>query len=248
MTAALPDYDGRWALFLDIDGTLLDHADTPGAVRVEPSVMDFLERWRQQAGGALALISGRGIADIDRLFQPLKLAVAGQHGAERRDAAGRLQRHAVADGGLRDAAGRIAALAARHPGLVFEDKGLNLALHYRLAPQMEGEVERLVKSLAAKLGDRFELQSGKMVWEIKPSRVDKGTAIAEFTREAPFIGRTPVFIGDDLTDELGFLVVNELGGHSVKVGPGPTEAHWRLRDAAAVRDWLAGLAGAAAPG
>jgi trehalose 6-phosphate phosphatase len=240
-SAALPAADGRWALFLDIDGTLVDHAPTPGAVHVEPRVMQFLDRWPEKHDGALALISGRGLVDIDRLLQPLVLPAAGQHGAERRDAAGRLHRYAAGQDALPRAAARLARLAARHPGLVLEDKGLNLALHYRLAPEMEGEVEGLIKTLARELGDRFELQSGKMVWEIKPRGIDKGTAIAQFMAEPPFIGRTPVFMGDDLTDEFAIVRVNELGGHSIKVGPGPSAARWRLANAAAVRDWLCQL-------
>jgi trehalose 6-phosphate phosphatase len=238
----LPPYDGRWALFLDIDGTLVDHAATPDAVHVDPRVVEFLERLRDRNEGALALVSGRAIGDIDRLFHPHVFAASGQHGVERRDAAGRLHVHAVGGQALRFAAERVAALTAKHPGLVFEDKGQNLALHYRLAPEMEGEVKALFDALAHDLGASFELQSGKMVCELKPSGLDKGTAIAEFMREPPFAGRTPVFIGDDLTDEHGIAMVNRLGGHSIKVGPGASEARWRVPDAESVRVWLAGLA------
>jgi len=240
----LPSYDGCWALFLDIDGTLIDHAPTPDAVHIDARVKDFLVRLQDANDGALALVSGRAIADIDRLFQPLRFPAAGQHGVERRDAAGRLHRHSVDEDGLRRAAERVAELTARHPGLVFEDKGLNLALHYRLAPEMEQEVHALFRSLAAQMGDQYTLQWGKMVCELKPSGYDKGTAIAEYMAEPPFIGRTPVFIGDDLTDEFGIARVNQLGGHSVKVGPGPSGARWRAPSAEAVRVWLAGLAGA----
>jgi trehalose 6-phosphate phosphatase len=242
MTGSLPSYDGRWALFLDIDGTLVDHAPTPDAVHVDPRVLEFLERLRDRNEGALALVSGRAIGDIDRLLKPHVFAASGQHGVERRDVDGRLHLHAVAGEELRRAAERVARLTSRHEGLVFEDKGQNLALHYRLAPEMESEVKTLFNNLAAELGDRFELQNGKMVCELKPRGLNKGTAIAEFMREPPFAGRTPVFIGDDLTDEFGIAMVNRLGGHSIKVGPGTSEARWRVPDAESVRVWLAGLA------
>jgi trehalose 6-phosphate phosphatase len=115
---------------------------------------------------------------------------------------------------------------------------MNLALHYRLAPQLESNVQGAVQDIVKDLGEDFEVQQGKMVFEIKPSGKDKGTAIAEFVKEKPFRNRMPVFIGDDQTDEYGFRIVNRLGGHSVKVGSGPTTARWRLPDATAVRAWL----------
>jgi trehalose 6-phosphate phosphatase len=129
-------------------------------------------------------------------------------------------------------------MVAEHPALVLEDKGMNLALHYRSAPELGATVHETLRRLVEELGDDFELQSGKMVMEIKPSGKDKGTAIAEFLAEAPFRGRLPVFIGDDLTDEFGFELINRVGGCSVKVGEGSSAAHWRLPNAVAVRAWL----------
>ena len=140
---------------------------------------------------------------------------------------------------LKVAAARLAAFAAAHPGLLLEDKGRSLALHYRLAPQLEGEARALVGEVLAGLGEGFELQRGKMVLELRPGGRDKGSAIAEFMAEAPFRGRVPAFVGDDLTDEFGFGVVNGMGGVSVKVGEGASQARWRIADAAAVRAWLA---------
>jgi trehalose 6-phosphate phosphatase len=236
--AALPPLAADWAFFLDIDGTLLEHAERPDAVKVDGAMRRLLSDLNEGAGGALALISGRSVADIDGLFAPLVLPAAGQHGAERRDASGGMHRHAFDAAPLRRAAERIGAYAAAHPGLVFEDKGQNLALHYRLAPQLANEVGALMEEVAAGLGEAFELQRGKMVLEIRAGGRDKGSAIAEFMAEPPFRGRTAVFIGDDLTDEFGFGVVNELGGISVKVGEGPSRARWRIADAAAVRAWL----------
>ncbi len=232
-----------WALFLDIDGTLLELAAHPRAVTVDPELTRLLRVLYEQTGGALALISGRTLADADALFAPLKLCVAGQHGAERRDFDGALHRHAPPLEGLRRAGERLRRLVDVHPGLTLEEKGTNVALHFRGAPQLEAQLLPLIERLVADLGQDFELQAGKMVLEIKPTGKDKGTAIEAFMQEPPFRGRTPLFIGDDLTDEYGFALVNRLGGDSIKVGPGATEAHWRLPDASAVRAWLERLAG-----
>jgi trehalose 6-phosphate synthase len=234
----VPPFGPNWAFFLDIDGTLLEYAEHPQRVRVEGSLLALLDSLRAETSGALALISGRSVEDIDTLFAPLALPVAGQHGSERRGADGRVHRHAPQIEKLGRAAAAIVQLTAAHSGLVFENKGMTLALHYRLAPQLRVLVEREMRAIAAALGDGFELQSGKFVAEIKPSGKDKGSAIAEFGSEPPFAGRQPVFVGDDLTDEPGFEIVNRIGGHSVKVGRGITRARWRLVDAAAVRRWL----------
>jgi len=234
----LPTAPESWAMFLDVDGTLLEHAERPDAVRVDASLGALLARLERATGGALALISGRAVADLDALFAPLELAAAGQHGLERRDASGRLHLHPFPVPALRRAAARLAEFAARHAGIFFEDKGRNLALHYRQAPQLAETVRGAASAVAAELGAEFELQAGKLVIEIKPGGRDKGLAIEEFMREPPFRGRTPVFVGDDLTDEFGFGVINKLGGHSIKVGIGPSCARWRLAGAAEVRDWL----------
>lgn len=235
---SLPIFDVRCAWFLDIDGTLLDIAAMPSAVRPAPADSQTVTALYAATRGALALISGRSLSGIDRMFAPLKLPAAGQHGIERRDALGRVHRHPIPEAGLRRAADFIRAFAARHEGLVFEDKGASLALHYRLAPQLAGAAHAAVKRAALDLGGGVEVQGGKMVAELKPAGRDKGMAIEEFMAETPFKGRVPVFLGDDLTDEQGFEVVNRLGGHSVKIGSGPSAARWRLQDAAAVRRWL----------
>jgi trehalose 6-phosphate phosphatase len=231
-----------WALFLDIDGTLLEFAAHPGAVTVDQDLAHLLRGLYHDTAGALALISGRTVADADSLFAPLELCVAGQHGAERRDFAGGLHLHAPPVDGLRRAAERLRHLVSTRPGLVLEEKGMNIALHFRGAPRLEAELVPLLERLVSELGQEFELQAGKMVLEIKPTGKDKGTAIEEFMQEHPFRGRVPIFIGDDLTDEYGFALVNRLGGHSIKVGPGASVAPWRLADASAVRGWLDRLA------
>jgi trehalose 6-phosphate phosphatase len=243
----LPSPSASWALFLDVDGTLLEVAERPDAVRVDPALARLMARLHRATAGALGLVSGRSVAGLDALFAPLVLPAAGQHGLERRDAAGKVHQHPFPVPPLRRAAERLAEFAARHAGLLLEDKGANLALHYRQAPQLAEAARGAASAAAAELGAGFELQAGKMVFEIKPGGRDKGLAIEEFMREPPFRGRTPVFVGDDATDEYGFGVVNRLGGHAIKVGAGPSCARWRLGDAAEVRDWLERCAAALRP-
>jgi len=233
---ALPRETG---FFLDVDGTLLDITEHPQHVRIDEDLARLLRELREAADGALALITGRAVAEIDALFGGSGFCVAGQHGAERRDHSGAMHRHGVPLAGLRHAAERLRRMVAEHPALVLEDKGMNLALHYRRAPELGPAAREAVRALVDELGDEFELQTGKSVVEIRPSGRDKGVAIAEFLDEAPFRGRVPVFIGDDLTDEFGFVFINRVGGHSVKVGEGRSAARWRLPDAGAVRAWLA---------
>lgn len=238
MQRRMPPGAADWAFFLDIDGTLLEFAARPQEVRVEAGLLTLLKQLSDSTDGAVALVSGRSVEDIDKLFSPLAFPAAGQHGTERRTAAGAIRRHEPPVEKLGVAAAELVRLTAAHAGLVLENKGMTLALHYRLAPGLRALAEREMRGIAAGLGDGFELQNGKFVIEIKPSGKDKGSAIAEFIAEAPFAGRRPVFIGDDLTDEPGFDVVNRAGGHSVKVGPGITRARWHLFDATAVRRWL----------
>jgi trehalose 6-phosphate phosphatase len=233
-----PPLKGDFALFLDIDGTLLEVQERPELVRVDDELRDLMAVLLAACNGAVALISGRALADMDCLFAPLQLPAAGQHGAERRDTSGRLHRYGVAEEKLHAVAARLRRLVANHPGLILEDKGLNIALHYRLAPHLEGLAREAIAGVIAELGDRFETQAGKMVFEAKLKGRDKGTAVAEFMQERPFLNRTPVFIGDDLTDEHGFDVVNALGGHAVKVGEGSSRARWQLADPNAVHSWL----------
>ena len=236
----MPPCSARWAFFLDIDGTLLEIAETPDAAEVTRREKALVRRLHDVSGGALALVSGRSLAAIDELFAPIRLAAAGQHGVERRDAQGRVHRGDYPREPLRRAARKIGDFAAKHEGLVFEDKGRSFSLHYRLAPSLAEAAHAVVRDAAAALGDWVEVQKGKMVVELKPAGRDKGVAIEEFLHEPPFAGRSPVFIGDDVTDEDGFRVVNAAGGHSIKVGEGRTEARWQLADTSAARAWLEG--------
>jgi trehalose 6-phosphate phosphatase len=233
------------AVFLDIDGTLLHLASTPDGVHVDSVVVALLPALARRLQGALALITGRTLADADRLFPGLSLPAAGQHGLERRAANGSVHTHpAPLDlGPLR---GELATFARRHPGLLFEDKGSTFALHYRLAPRLASHVHRVVRSRVASAGGAaFRLQPGKAMVDIGPKGRTKGTAIQEYMTEPPFRGRMPVFVGDDRSDENGFAAVRVMGGWGVKVGSGPTVASYRLRDVAAVRHWLGAAIGAA---
>ncbi len=229
-----------WAYFFDIDGTLVDLADAPADASLDAELRQLIMELHGTAGGAVALISGRAIADIDGLMPDLRLPAAGQHGIERRDAGGRISRHAFPAQQLDWVRHELATAVAPHHGLMLEDKGLSLALHYRRAPRLGSFAHRLVRSMADRIGTHYCVQTGKRIVEMKPAGRDKGMAIEEFMREDPFRGRTPLFVGDDSTDEYGFATVNRLHGHSVKVGPGRTVARWRLKDVRAVRAWLGG--------
>jgi trehalose 6-phosphate phosphatase len=227
-----------WAYFFDIDGTLVDIAPTPWDVRLEQNLLELLLRLHAATGGAVALISGRSIADIDSLFHGRKLPVAGQHGIERRDSHGRVTRHRFPTAKLAGVRGQLGQIAARHPGLILEDKELSLALHYRQQPALGSYVHRLMRTVQAEIGPDYSVQLGKRIVELKPSGRDKGQAVQEFMAESPFKGRRPVFVGDDVTDEHGFKVVNSLGGFSIKVGRGRSSARWRLAGVESVRAWL----------
>jgi len=232
------------ALFLDIDGTLLNFASTPDRVRVDAHVKGLLPELAEQLCGAVALITGRAIGDADRLFPGVKLPVAGQHGLQRRAADGSIHLHAASMRGLERLRRELARFATRHPGLLLEDKGATLALHYRRAPELAAHVHRTLRNMlrTTAVSAEWRLQPGKKILEIKPDGRDKGTAILEYMAEPPFAGRLPVFVGDDLTDEYGFVAATHLGGWAVKVGRGATRAHYRLRDVAAVRTWLGAVA------
>lgn len=229
----------EWAYFFDIDGTLAHIAPTPSEVRVERELLALIQRLHDSTGGALALISGRSIADIDSILHGARLPVAGQHGGERRTASGRTTRLDFPAAILAGPRARLKEVVARYPRLLLEDKGLSLALHYRKRPALGSYVHRLMREIQAEIGGDFTIQTGKRIVEIRPSGKDKGQAVRDFLAEKPFRGRLPVFIGDDVTDEFGFAVVNSLGGHSIKVGAGRTRARWRLANVDAVRSWLA---------
>ena len=231
------------ALFLDVDGTLLELAATPQAVSVSDDLREGLRALSLASGEAVALVSGRAIADLDKLFAPLTLPSAGLHGFEHRSASGAYCRRPLPTAAaLEDARGAMVRLARPHPGLMVEDKQFALALHYRNAPQLEEAVMMAMEEVAARLAGELELQRGKMVVELRPAGASKAQAVAAFLAEPPFAGRLPIFIGDDLTDEPAFELVNRLGGASVVVNATrPSAARTRFADVTAVRAWLTQL-------
>ncbi|POR49058.1 trehalose 6-phosphatase [Paraburkholderia eburnea] len=231
----------RTAFFFDFDGTLVDLAPTPDGVLVQPDMLALLGALRRATHGAVAIVSGRGIDSIDSFLGMPDLPIAGLHGAERRDANGDTQRVGFNDQRLLHMEQVLAEVVRTHAGMLLEIKGAALALHYRNAPEHENTARAATEKLAAEFADAYVLQPGKMVYEIKPKDVDKGRALRAFLNEPPFAGRTPVFAGDDLTDEKGFAVVNEMGGLSIKVGGGETIARTRVESVDALLAWLAAL-------
>jgi trehalose 6-phosphate phosphatase len=227
------------ALFLDVDGTLLEIEREPGAVHVPERLCRILERLQSATGGALALVSGRTLDQLDRLFSPLCLSAAGLHGLERRNLGVKTERAAPDPAAFERARRRLAEFADAHEGVLLEDKGLTLALHYRNAPAAAEDAGRLVESAVAESNGALVLLRGKMVYELKPPGSDKGRAIAAFLDEPPFAGRPPVFAGDDVTDEAGFETINQRGGVSIRIGDGgPTAAAYGCPNVAALQNWL----------
>jgi trehalose 6-phosphate phosphatase len=249
----LPRPGDRWAVFLDVDGTLVAIAQTPEAVRVEPALLPLLERLAGANDGALALVSGRSLASIDALFTPLRPPAAGLHGWERRRGDGTLAPSGEPTAILAPLRPALAAFAAARPGLRVEDKGGSLALHYRLAPHYAAAVCHRARDIAA-AEPRLRLIEGRKVVEFVPRGSDKGAAIIAFLAEPPFAGRIPVYVGDDTTDEDGFAAVNRKDGISIKVanpearGGHGSQARHRLPSVAALHAWLAALAGRLDPG
>ena len=236
MAADVPELVHRGqALFLDFDGTLADLADRPDAVVVEPGLVRTLAELHLLLGGALAVISGRPIAQIDTYLAPAFLPVAGVHGAERRSASGRMEHLAQPD--LAPLAAELDQLAATRPGVLLERKPGALALHYRQAPACSTWcLETMVA--AARRVPGLKLMHGKAVVELMPAQASKARAIEAFIAEPPFAGRVPLFAGDDVTDESGFDHVQSLGGTGIKVGPGDSVALYRLESPSALRGWL----------
>ena len=223
------------ALFLDFDGTLAELAARPAAVRVPVQLVPLLAHWSEHLQGALALVTGRPLAELDAMLAPLRLPAAAEHGAVRRGADGRQLSVPAPD--LRVIRQVAGALARQHAGLQVELKTAAVALHYRQAPALENLcLQHLSRAVMTTPG--VELMQGKCVIEVKPLGVNKGHAIAAFMREPPFAGRTPWFAGDDTTDEAGFAWVRSAGGQCLKVGAGPSLARHRCTSPQALRDWL----------
>ena len=234
--APRPPWPPEPAVFLDLDGTLIEIAQRPDEVTRSARLDALLARLPAVASNAVAIVSGRTVSDLDRLLAPHRLPVAGIHGMERRRADGRVIRVPVALNWMQGAHDAMDRFAEMHPGLLLENKGASLALHYRSRPELEDTVRQFVAEL--NLPMTTERLQGRKVVEVKPRQMNKGAAIRAFMSEPPFAGRTPVFAGDDVTDESGFATVNELRGVSVKVGAGATAANWTLAGVSDVLDWL----------
>ena len=230
------------ALLLDIDGTLLDLAPTPREVWVPPGLANTLNRLLEKTSGALALVSGRSLNDIDLIFAPEQFPAVGGHGAEMR---------ALTDGEAaaihappmdKELKRRLAAIAKLSPGILLEDKGYSLALHYRLAPHAEKAIYAAVSLIRADLPNALiEVLPGKCVCEIKHSGFTKATGVLELMTQDPFRGRRPIFIGDDVTDETVFAIIPDFDGLSFSVGRRAKGVAYHFDEPRDVREWLAQL-------
>jgi trehalose 6-phosphate phosphatase len=222
------------ALFFDFDGTLVDIAATPDAVFVSAELRDALARLRDKLDGAVALVSGRSIATLDRHFAPLIFDAAGLHGLEVR-VAGRMLEREPSSHRLRSAVEHLRTRVIEWPHAIIEDKIQSVAVHWRLAPDAEAPIRDLLENLLVALGEDFRIQWGKAVAEILPVGYHKGGAIDVLMDLPPFAARTPIVFGDDVTDEDAFRIVNARGGYSVKVGPEQSAATFHLPHARDVR-------------
>ncbi len=231
-----PADPSRHALFLDFDGTLVDFADDPEAVSVAPALVADLKRLLLRFDGALALVSGRAIASLDRLLAPAKLPIAGVHGLEiRRN--GSIESNAREAARLEPARRHLRSAIGEGDRISVEDKGGAIVLHFRTAPS-EADRAREIAAKAASASPGLVAVDGHAIAEIRPKAITKAGAIGSFMDAPPFCRRLPVFIGDDVTDEDGFVAVEKAGGFAVKVGSGRTAARYRLADVTAVHAWL----------
>jgi trehalose 6-phosphate phosphatase len=231
--------DEPLALFLDVDGTLLEIAATPERVRVPASLRNTLQLNFEREQGALALLSGRSLQDLDELFSPCVFPASGKHGLEVRLLSGKVVRPEIDPSVLDRARHWLGILRNDNRGLLLEDKGVALAMHYRLAPKLAPEVEVVMTEMVEELGEDFVVRPGKCVSELMPRGIDERSAIRLLMNEPEFAGRTPVFVGDDPTDEVGFQAVNEMGGHTIRVGNlEETAAQYRFSSVSTVIAWL----------
>ncbi|MBR1089995.1 trehalose-phosphatase [Bradyrhizobium manausense] len=216
---ALVPHLGETAILLDIDGTLLDLMPTPREVWVPPGLSDTLNKLTERTSGALAMVSGRSLNDIDLIFAPDVFRAVAGHGAEMRLSVGAELDGVQAPPMDKELKRRLAAIAKLSPGILLEDKGYSLALHYRLAPHAEKAIYEAVALIRADLPTApIEVLPGKFVCEIKHSGFTKATGVRELMKHEPFKGRRPIFIGDDVTDETVFAIMPEMNGLSFSVG------------------------------
>jgi trehalose 6-phosphate phosphatase len=225
------------AFFLDFDGTLVELAERPDTIRLAERTRDVLSRLAVVTGGAVAIVTGRDIGDLDRFLEPLRLPAAGIHGLTRRSPTGLSHSAPLDEEFLRHAEFLLVPLVLAETGLLLERKSNAVALHYRGRPDLEESCRAVMEQLVA-LCPGIQIKRGKMVFEAKPFGADKGTAILDFLKEPPFAGRRPIVAGDDFTDEDAFAAVNAVGGIAIKIGPGDTCARYAAADTAAFLDWL----------
>ena len=232
----------EYAILLDIDGTLLDLAPTPREVWVPPDLAKTLNRLVEKTSGALALVSGRSLNDIDLIFAPEQFPAVGGHGAEMR-LSGDSEAVAVHAPPMdKELKRRLAAIARLSPGILLEDKGYSLALHYRLAPHAEKAIYEAISLIRADLPDApIEVLPGKCVYEIKHSGFNKASGVTELMNHEPFKGRRPIFIGDDVTDESVFAIMPDFGGVAFSVGQRAQGVAGHFDEPRDVREWLARL-------
>jgi trehalose 6-phosphate phosphatase len=232
------------ALLLDVDGTLLDVAATPQSVVVPASLIRTLDELHTRTNGALALISGRLIKNLDRLFVPLKLPCIGGHGVEWRvsGSAAIQRRYATLSPLLKK---QLTAAVPVDPRIIVEDKGSSLAVHFRLVPEMRPLIRSKIAAaiLNHATAEKLEILSGKAVFEIKPASFNKGVAVCVLMKSSSFARRTPLFVGDDVTDESVFAVLPALGGFGFSVGRELAGAEGTFSCPQEVRNWLTGLCG-----
>src|ERR1700704_6143324 len=240
--ASLVPHLDQTALLLDIDGTLLDLAPTPREVWVPPGLAKTLNRLLARTSGALALVSGRSLNDIDLIFAPTEFPAVGGHGAEMRLSTDNEAVATHAPPMDKELKKRLAAIAQLSPGILLEDKGYSLALHYRLAPHAEKAIYAAVSLIRADLPNApIEVLPGKCVCEIKHSGFNKATGVLELMTHEPFRGRRPIFIGDDVTDETVFAIMPELRGLAFSVGRRAQGVAGHFDEPSDVRQWLAHL-------
>ena len=235
-------------MFLDFDGCIVDIAPTPESVDVPDRLLSLLVALREALGGAVAIVTGRPIEQIDGFLGTAVPAVAGLHGLERRTTDGGIVRPPLPRNDLDVVRAGLEEFAAARPGIHVEDKEYTLALHYRRAPSLRDDCRDVVNAALKDAPQGWQVIEGKFVFEIKPREHTKGTAIEAFMGEAPFLGRTPVFCGDDISDEDGFRAVNARGGVSIRVGEGSaTRAVAQVETVGELLDWLTRVAGANRP-
>lgn len=223
------------SLFLDFDGTLVDIAPTPDDVRVTSELRGLLSRLRERLGGRVAILTGRPADYVERVLDPVSLAIGGHHGLETRHGSmsTAVERPPILD----EIATELRELGRKHPGVLIEDKPLGVAVHFRQAPEAEDACRAAVEQLAERSG--LHVQRGKMLFELRPGGADKGDALRRLMHQAPFAGTAPVFLGDDLTDEPAFIAARELGGAGILIGRrADTAANYQLESVERVADWL----------